>query len=91
MGVEFNQHTTEQRTRVEEFIQTLVNTAGAVPDIQVRPDIIDQNADESSSQQVAGDPGDPLLFLFRIKGELSPQAFQAELAKQRGIPAEVGV
>jgi hypothetical protein len=91
MGVEFNRHTTEQRARVEEFIQTLVNTAGAVPDIQVRPETIDQNAAESSSQQIAGDPGDPLLFLFRIKAELSPQAFQAELAKQRGIPAAAGV
>jgi DNA-binding response OmpR family regulator len=91
MGVEFNQHTSEQRTRVEEFIQTLVNTAGAVPDIQVRPDTIDQNAAESSSQQATGDQGDPLLFLFRIKAELSPEAFQAELAKQRGVPAEVGV
>jgi hypothetical protein len=29
--------------------------------------------------------------LFRIKAELSHEAFQAELAKQRGVPAEVGV
>ena len=88
MGVEFTQHTSPQRTRVEEFIQTLVNTTGAVPDLQVKPDAIDNSPGAFASQETEADLGDPLLSLFRAKSELPAELFQAELRKQRGMPAE---
>jgi len=91
MGVEFTQHTSTQRSRVEEFIQTLVNTEGAVPDLEVRPDAIDNSAAAFSSERMGSDHGDPLLSLFRTRAELSADAFQAELRKQRGMPEEVRV
>ena len=90
MGVEFTQHTAAQRTRVEEFIQTLVRSTGAVPDLQVRPDAIDNSADAYSSWEKKGDHNDPLLSLFRNKTDLTPELFQAELRKQRGQMEEVG-
>ena len=88
MGVEFNQHTSTQKARVEEFIQTLVTTTGAVPDLQVRPDAIDNSPSTFSSEKIENDHGDPLLSLFRAKSELPAEQFQAELRKQRGMPAE---
>jgi DNA-binding response OmpR family regulator len=88
MGVELTQHTSAQRGRVEEFIQTLVNTAGAVPDLQVRPDAIDNSPGAFSSPETEAGPGDPLLSLFRTKSELPAELFQSELRKQRGMPAE---
>ena len=88
MGVEFNQHTSTQKARVEEFIQTLVTTTGAVPDLQVRPDSIDNSPSTFSSEKIGDDHGDPLLSLFRVKSELPVELFQAELRKQRGMPAE---
>lgn len=91
MGVEFTRHTATQRTRVEEFIDTLVNSTGAVPDLQVRPDAIDNSADAYSSWQISGERGDPLLSLFRTKTDLPTDMFHAELRKQRGVPVEVGV
>jgi CheY-like chemotaxis protein len=89
MGVEFLQHTTSQQARVQQFIQELVNTEGAVPDLQVRPDVIDNNAAALATER-AGE-GDPLLCLFRTKAEVPVEAFQLELRKQRGIPQEVAV
>jgi CheY-like chemotaxis protein len=91
MGVEFTRHTPSQRARVEEFIDTLVNSTGAVPDLQVRPDAIDNSSDAYSSWQLSGERGDPLLSLFRAKTDLPPDLFYAELRKQRGASAEVGV
>jgi len=88
MGVEFTQHTSTQRSKVEEFIQTLVNTTGAVPELQVRPDAIDNSPSAFSSQEIEVGQGDPLLSLFRTKSELPAALFQAELRKQRGKPAE---
>jgi hypothetical protein len=88
MGVEFTQHTSSQKSRVEEFIQTLVTTTGAVPDLQVRPDSIDNSPSTFSSEQIGDDQGDPLLSLFRAKSDISAELFQAELRKQRGMPAE---
>lgn len=88
MGVEFTRHTAHQQKRVEEFIQTLMSTEGAIPEIQVRPEAIDSNAAEISTETPS--PDDPLLLLFRDKAELSNDAFQAELRKQRGAPQEMG-
>jgi DNA-binding response OmpR family regulator len=90
MGVEFAQHTSAQQSRVGEFIQTLVNTVGAVPDLQVRPDSIDNSAAALPAERPGGD-GDPLLSLFRTKAEVPAEVFQAELQRQRGVPQEVAV
>src|SRR6266702_8801706 len=84
MGVEFTQHTSAQKARVEDLIQTLVNTTGAVPELQVRPDAIDNSSAAFSSEPIEGDHRDPLLSLFRTKTELPAETFQAELRKQRG-------
>jgi len=88
MGIEFTQHTPEQKTRVEGFIETLVNTEGAVPDLEVRPDAIDNNAATFSAEHIAGKVGDPLLLLFRTRAGLPAEMFQAELRKQRGVAQE---
>jgi DNA-binding response OmpR family regulator len=90
MGVEFTRHTKHQRAKVEEFIQTLINTTGAVPDLQVKPDAIDNSADAFSKEQAAIEPQDPLLSLFYTQAEASTDLFQDELRKQRGVHAEVG-
>ena len=89
MGIQFTQNTPTQKEKVEQFIQTLVNNDGAVPDLQVRPDSIDNGA--YSEWELPGDSPDPLLSLFRTKSELEPDAFQIELKKQRGAEEEVGV
>lgn len=91
MGVEFTQHTSSQRTKVEEFIQALVNNTGAIPNLVVRPDSIDNSAEAYSAWQIAADTTDPLLSLFRTKTDLPTDVFQLELRKQRGMQMdEVG-
>jgi DNA-binding response OmpR family regulator len=90
MGVEFLQHTPSQQAKVQRFIQELVNTEGAVPDLQVRPDTIDHSAAPLPTERPGGD-GDPLLSLFRTKAEVPAEVFQAELRRQRGVPQEVAV
>jgi len=90
MGVEFTQHTPTQRARVEEFIHTLVNTAGAIPELQVKPDAIDNSASAFSTWQLAAEVEDPLLSLFHDHADTPADAFVAELQKQRA-PAEAVV
>ena len=84
MGVEFTRHTPEARAQVEAFIHLLVNTAGAVPEIQVLPDAIDNSPSVFSQERIGSDRGDPLLSLFRSKAELPQENFYSELRKQRG-------
>src|SRR5262249_32912769 len=84
MGVEFLQRTMPQQKRVQEFIHTLVHTTGAVPELQVRPDTID-NAAASVSIPQAGINDDPLLLLFQTGADLPLGQFQLELRKQRGV------
>jgi hypothetical protein len=85
MGLEFTQYTSGQKARVEQFIQTLVNTTGAVPDLQVKPDSIDNSPSTFSSEQIGDDHGDPLLSLFRAQADLPMELFHVELRKQRGV------
>jgi DNA-binding response OmpR family regulator len=91
MGVEFTQKTAAQRSKVEEFIRTLTNTSGAIPDLQVKPDAIDNSAEAFSSGLADVDQLDPLLSLFHARVEAPTEEFLAELKKQRGVPAEAGV
>lgn len=88
MGLEFTQNTPTQKTSVEEFIQTLVSSTDTVPDLQVRPDAIDNTPTTYSTERIGDDQGDPLLTLFRAKSELAADLFHAELRKQRGMPSE---
>jgi hypothetical protein len=85
MGVEFTQNTPTQKARVEQFIQTLVTTTGAVPDLQVKPDTIDNSPSTFSAERIGDDQGDPLLTLFRAQAELPVELFHAQLRKQRGV------
>lgn len=85
MGVEFTQSTPEQKTRVEQFIQTLVTSTDAVPELQVKPDTIDNSPSTFSAERIGEDHGDPLLTLFRSQAELPGEQFHAELRKQRGV------
>jgi len=89
MGVEFTRKTETQRTKVEEFIQTLVSTSGVVPDLLVKPDAIDNSATAFSSWQESAEDSDPLLSLFHSRADISADVFQEELRKQRGAPAEL--
>jgi DNA-binding response OmpR family regulator len=91
MGLEFTQNTPTQRAKVEEFIEALINSTGAVPDLQVKPDAIDNSAATLSSWKVSADEADPLLSLFHSKAEAPAEVFYSELRKQRGVPAETGV
>jgi len=88
MGIEFTHDTPAQRAKIEEFIQTLVNTADAIPNVEVRPESID-NATVSSLGEVSGEHPDPLLALFLSKWDLPPDLFRAELRSQRRAPVEV--
>lgn len=88
MGVEFTQHTAAQRAKVEEFIQALVNNSGAIPDLVVRPDSIDNSAEAYSAWQIASDTTDPLLTLFRTKADAATDLFQQDLRKQRSMQME---
>ena len=89
IGVQFTRQNSEEKKRVEDFIHTLVNSQGVVPQIEVRPDAIDNSPNAFSAAHVDGDH-DPLLSLFHLGNELPADEFRAELRKQRGVTAEVG-
>jgi len=87
MGVQFSLKGSEETARLENFIQTLVTTAGAFPEVDVKPDAID-NSPGAFSGQHDGENFDPLLTLFQTGVELAPEDFHAELRKQRGAAQE---
>jgi len=82
MGVEFSQTTEQQREHVEKFIQALTNTNGALPELLVAPEGLD-TGEPVKAVKTAGATEDPLLELFRKKGNFTPEAFQIELCQQR--------
>jgi CheY-like chemotaxis protein len=90
LGIEFTKRTSQQRERVQKFIQTLVEAHGVLPDLLVQPEGIDNLEEEHSAAEVGDEAEDPLLDLFRQKAELSSEEFHFELRKQRGShpPAE---
>lgn len=83
MGIEFTRSNDAEKKQVEDFIQALMANPGAVPDLQVKPEGMDQA--DSSDAKISG-PEDPLLDLFR-NAELPTDAFLGELRKQRSAPA----
>jgi c-di-GMP-binding flagellar brake protein YcgR len=82
MGIEFAQTSDAQRNDLEKFIQALTNTNGVLPELMVEPEGLDLTEPVSAPKPATGIE-DPLLDLFRKRGDLSPEAFQAELRKQR--------
>jgi c-di-GMP-binding flagellar brake protein YcgR len=82
MGIEFAQSTGEQREQVEQFIHTLTSTNGALPEIFVEPEGL-ESTDTTNVAAISNAPEDPLLGLFRKRGDLTPEAFRIELSKQR--------
>jgi len=86
MGVEFTQKTAQQREHVEKFIQGLMKSNGALPDLMVEPEGLETEA--NAAPYVKLDVDDPLVELFQTKSTLSVEAFQLELRKQRGAVPE---
>jgi hypothetical protein len=86
MGVEFTQATDQQRQLVEKFIQTLTSSNGVLPEILVEPEGLETAEPVTAAPIQSGD--DPLLELFRRRAELTPEAFQSELRKQRNPAAK---
>jgi c-di-GMP-binding flagellar brake protein YcgR len=82
MGVEFTQATDQQRSHVEKFIHALTNGNGVLPEILVEPEGL-ETAEPVNAPSTRSGPEDPLLELFRRRAELTPEAFQSELRKQR--------
>ena len=82
MGIEFTQRTSEQRQHVERFIQLLMESQSALPELQVEPEGMESDsATKSLSSTEEG--SDPLLDLFRHKAGLPAEGFLGELRKQR--------
>jgi hypothetical protein len=66
-----------------------MNSDGAVPEIEVRPDSIDNTPSAFSAPRLGDKHSDPLLSLFHSGAELPPDDFHAELRKQRGVTEQV--
>jgi c-di-GMP-binding flagellar brake protein YcgR len=86
MGVEFARSTEVQRQHVEQFIQTLVNSKGAIPQLEVQPEGVGDLPAEVPVASAAGNEHDPLLDLFRNQHHLPAESFLGELRRQRGAP-----
>lgn len=85
MGVEFTRTTGDQRTHVENFIQTLMNSNGVVPALVVKPEGME---DGGPQPPAPSESEDPLLDLFHGKTNLSTEDFLNELRKQRSPAAD---
>jgi DNA-binding response OmpR family regulator len=83
MGIEFAQTTDPQRNDLEKFIQALTNSNGVLPELLVEPEGLDIGDPVSAPRSGTGIE-DPLLDLFRKRGDLAAEAFQTELRKRRG-------
>ena len=80
MGVEFSQESSEQREKLEKFIQSLISSGGS-PEVFVEPEGLEEG--EAPVPLPSQTSDDPLLSLFRSRAELSLDAFRLELRKQR--------
>ena len=91
IGVEFTQKTAQQRDRVHKFIEGLMNSKGTGPDLLVEPDGLESDNAEaaSASSTSVDDVEDPLIELFQKKADLTAEAFQSELRRQRRSTPEV--
>ncbi|HZQ19239.1 MAG TPA: PilZ domain-containing protein [Terriglobales bacterium] len=89
MGVQFTRTSEEESKKVENFIHALVSNEGSFPEVEVKPDSIDNTPEAFSEGRAGGDKDDPLLSLFHLGAELPADDFHAELHKQRGASQEV--
>jgi CheY-like chemotaxis protein len=85
MGIEFAQNDTQQRERVEAFIQALIQGGSSAPEILVQPEGLEEG--EASPPPANPHMEDPLLDLFRTKASLPTGAFLAQLRSQRSPAA----
>jgi c-di-GMP-binding flagellar brake protein YcgR len=83
MAIEFSKNTESQRNDLQKFIQALTNSGDTLPELLVEPEGLDIGEPVSTPKSANG-VEDPLLDLFRKRGDLAPEAFQIELSKQRG-------
>jgi CheY-like chemotaxis protein len=90
MGAQFTPQAPREKKKVEDFIQALVNTDGAIPEIAVEPDSIDNSSAAFFVQHMESDHDDSLLSLLRTGAEFPQEEFRAELRRQRRSPGEVG-
>jgi len=86
MGVEFTQATVEQREHVEKFIQHLMATDGALPELLVQPEGLESGSTDHPFPRTETE--DPLLDLFQHKASLPAEVFLGELRKQRRSHAD---
>ncbi len=82
MGVEFTRRTVRQQEQAHKFIAVLKENKAALASILVEPEGLESSA-PAVHRSAASETKDPLLDLFREKAELLPEAFLAELRKQR--------
>jgi len=87
MGIEFMQTTDPQRGDLERFIQALTQSNGALPELLVEPEGLEMGEPATVASSATGVVEDPLVDLFRKKGDLALEAFQIELRKQRSPKA----
>jgi c-di-GMP-binding flagellar brake protein YcgR len=83
MGVEFTQATPQHREAVEKFLGVLTENRTLLPELLVEPEGLDS---EGIVPTETTHTDDPLLQLFRGE-QLTVEAFQEALQKQRGLPA----
>lgn len=84
MGLEFTRTSDQQRQQVEKFIQALMSNNGVLPELEVRPEGLEDANLPVPEQKANNDVEDPLLGLFLRKTELTTESFLNELRKQRG-------
>ena len=92
MGIEFPARTSEQRSKVADFIEFLTSRPGTMPDLLISPRKLVVDEGEFAPPSDANTNGneewnDPLLELLHRGRTLSPQEFLAEMRNQRNSEA----
>jgi CheY-like chemotaxis protein/c-di-GMP-binding flagellar brake protein YcgR len=87
MGLEFTRTTNQQRKHLEKFIHALKENATAQPELVVEPEGMNDAEPIGSKHRVPDEVEDPLLELFQRNADITAEAFQSELRRQRNPPA----
>jgi hypothetical protein len=88
MGIEFASRTAQEREEIAAFIRLLISFPGTSPELDITPGVLAAGIDPAGSAPPrAEELHDPLLDLLRNHESLSPEDFQQELRKQRGLAA----
>ena len=86
MGLEFTRTTNQQRKHLEKFIHALKENAEAQPELVVEPEGMNDAEPIGSKHRVPDEVEDPLLELFQRNADITAEAFQSELRRQRNPP-----